>query len=149
MHVQIGLRDCIRIQQAVFSSAIDPWVVRSLPNAAVDREMSNMNILRRQFSRHALRKSAQAEFAHREGGRVCISPVTRRCASQKDRPASSLEHETCRRLSYEKSAIAGDKDGLAHGLDVQVDDGPSPAAITRVIDNDIRDAVCRNHAVEQ
>src|SRR6202011_5536255 len=63
--VQIGLRNGIGVEHRV-------GLVRSLGSAriadpAVDHEMRDVNALRREFARHALRQSTKRELAHREG----------------------------------------------------------------------------------
>src|ERR1700729_48777 len=46
---------------------------RGAANAAVYDEMRDVNPLRRQFARHALRQSAQREFSHGERRRLRIT----------------------------------------------------------------------------
>jgi len=41
-----------------------------LPDSAVDDDMSDVDALRRQLPRHALREATQRKLAHRERGRL-------------------------------------------------------------------------------
>src|SRR6188472_1738254 len=64
-HVPVAQGNGIGIQHRV--RPIGGLAARGAANAAVDDEMRDMNALRRQFARHALRQPAQRELAHREG----------------------------------------------------------------------------------
>src|ERR1700757_1143041 len=62
--VEVGLCNRIRVEHRVrLFRGLGPAGVADPP---VDHEMRHVNSLRRQFARHALRKSTQGELAHRE-----------------------------------------------------------------------------------
>src|SRR6185295_9475964 len=61
--IQVALRDLVGQQHAVIAAIRGPRVL-SRPDAAVDHEMRDVDVLRRQLARHALRQAAQRELAH-------------------------------------------------------------------------------------
>jgi hypothetical protein len=66
-----------------FSGRIGPTVAA---NAAVDHDMADMNTLRRQLTRHALRQSAQRKLAHRKRSRLRIALYAGGSAGENDWP---------------------------------------------------------------
>src|SRR6476620_823071 len=106
-------------------------------NAAVDDEMRDMNALRRQFARHALRQSAQREFAHRERRRLRIALDAGGCAGEQDRAMFVGQHPFCRLLRHQEAAEGADGHRLVHICGDQSDeDTARPAA--GVVDDYIR-----------
>ena len=75
---------------------------------AIDDKMGDMDVLGRQFARHALGQPAQAELAHREGRRVGITLDAGRGAGEQDRAASSFQHGPRCRLPDQEAAETGD-----------------------------------------
>src|SRR5215468_4091396 len=63
-HVPVAQRDGVGIEHGV--RPVGGFGPRCAADAAVDDEMRDMNALRRQLARHALRQSAERELAHRE-----------------------------------------------------------------------------------
>src|SRR4051794_28432430 len=69
--VQVVLRDLVGEEHAVVAALACPRVVRRA-DAAVDDEVRDMDVFRRELARHALREAAERELAHRERRRVRI-----------------------------------------------------------------------------
>src|SRR5690348_3083594 len=63
-HVKISLSDCVGVEHRIgFIGRLDATRVA---DRAVDHKVRDMNTLRRQLARHALRKTSQGKLAHRE-----------------------------------------------------------------------------------
>src|SRR5712691_6156124 len=71
--VEIGLRDRLRLEHAVGAAPVGARIAARSLDAAIDDEMRDMDVLRRQLARHALGEAAQTELAHRERCRVGIA----------------------------------------------------------------------------
>src|SRR6185437_6164385 len=97
---------------------------------------------------HALRKAAQAEFAHGEGRRARIAFDAGGGAGEEDRAVSSDEHRACRRLRDEKAAVAGHEQRVQHFLGVEFRDGPARTR-TWIIDDEIGRTVLVRECREQ
>src|SRR5690242_5844636 len=80
MHVKVSLGDRVGLEQAIGSALIGARIVAAA-NPAIDDEMRDVNVLRRQFARHALRKAAQSKLSHCEGRRARIALDAGRGAS--------------------------------------------------------------------
>ena len=65
--MHIGLRNRIRLQRAVLSKLRGSFVAWTRVNTSIYHEMRDMHVLRRQFSSHALTKTAKPKLTHREG----------------------------------------------------------------------------------
>src|SRR5580693_5296343 len=79
----IAFRDRVGIEHGVRAIG---WVdAGRAADAAINDEMRDVNALRRQFARHALRQSAQRELAHRERRRLRIALHARGRAGEQDR----------------------------------------------------------------
>src|SRR5438445_1222617 len=64
-HVPVTLRDGVGVKHGM--RAIRGFGTHRAADAAVDDKMPDVNALRRQLARHALREPAQRELAHRKG----------------------------------------------------------------------------------
>ena len=68
VNVEIGFGNCIRLKRSVFTAVRGPFIAFTGINTAINDEMRHVDILRRQFTRHALAKPTQPKFPHRECG---------------------------------------------------------------------------------
>ncbi len=66
MQVEIGVGDSVGIEHRV-GAAIGAARVARPADPAIDHDMADMDVLRLQLARQALREAAQGELAHREG----------------------------------------------------------------------------------
>ncbi len=64
--MHIGLRNRIWLQRAVLSKLRGSFVTWARVNTAIDHEMRDMHVLRRQFPSHALTETAKPKLTHRE-----------------------------------------------------------------------------------
>ena len=71
---------------------------------AVDDEVGDVDALRRQLARHALRQPAQRELAHRERRRLRIALDARRGAGEQDRAVPARQHAPDRLLRDQEAA---------------------------------------------
>src|SRR3546814_20833647 len=86
---------------------LGPRIVRPLPDAAVDHEMGDMDALRCQFARQALRQAAQRELAHGERGGAGVALDARRSAGEQETAAAVRDHLPGGGLRHEEAAEAG------------------------------------------
>src|SRR5229473_3062959 len=77
VEVEILLGDGVGVEQAVRAAPAGTRIAR-LADTAVDDEMTDMDVLRRQFAGKALRQPAETELAHGEGDRARIALDARR-----------------------------------------------------------------------
>src|SRR5712671_645143 len=120
----IGFRDRrrrhqeIRIVQRIRSQRLDP----SLPHpfgvdAGIDDQMSNVDVLRTEFSRGRLCHRAQAELGAGEGRIAGSAAQARRRAGEEDIALAPGQHQPRRFAAREKAGIAGHFPDLAeHAL---------------------------------
>ena len=73
MRVAVAARRREPLEAIAAETGAAPLVADASNGAAVDDDMSDMDALRRQFARHALREAAQRELAHRERRRLGIA----------------------------------------------------------------------------
>ena len=75
-------------------------------DGAVDHDVGDVDVLRPQLARHALRHRAQPVLAGGEGG-VAVRPAqARRRAGEQDRPAPARDHVARRLAAEQESAVA-------------------------------------------
>src|ERR1700687_5355507 len=111
---EIGLGDPVGIERAV-----RPVVRIRAPRAAhpaVDHEMGDMDALGPEFSRRALRQTAQGELAHREGRREREPLDAGAGAGQEDRAMPVRDHAPRRLLGDEEPAKGRYLDRFADAL---------------------------------
>ncbi len=87
---------------------------RRAADAAVDDEVRDMDALRRQFARHALRQPAQRELAHGERRRLGVALDAGRGAGEQDGAVPVRQHALDRLLRHQEAAEGADRDGLRH-----------------------------------
>src|SRR5689334_5363907 len=135
MDGEIAGRDRVRFQECV-RAAILAARIAGLADAAIDHEMRDMDVLRCELARHALRQAAQPEFPHREGGREREAFDAGRSAREKDRAVAGFQHQPRGLLADEEAAIAADHDRVLHLVGLELGDRAArPPA--RVVDNEI------------
>src|SRR5580704_12832925 len=61
-------------------------------DTTVDHDMRDMNALRAELARHALRQTAQGKLAHRERCRERVTFYARRGSGEQDRAAAIWQH---------------------------------------------------------
>src|SRR5204863_4621433 len=136
VHVKVVPGDLVGQQHAVLAPLIRARIFRRLADPAVDDEMRDVDALRRQLARHALREAAQREFAHREGRRIRVALHARRGAGEENRARAAPQHAPCRRLADEKSSEGADRQRALDFL--RLDPGNRPArAVARVVDDQV------------
>ena len=101
--------------------------------------MRDMDALRRQFARHALRQPAQRELAHRERRRLRIALDAGGRPGEQDRAMLVRQHSLGRLLRHQKAAEGADRDRLRDIRRHEVGEGAAGAS-AGVIDDDIRRA---------
>ena len=105
-------------------------------DAAVDDEMGDVDSLRREFARHALRQAAQRELAHGERRRLRVALHARRGAGEKDRTALFRDHAARRLLRDQEAAERAHRQRALDLRRVEVRDRPAhPGA--RVVHHDV------------
>src|SRR5512143_2667437 len=140
MDMEIGIGDGVRIESRL--------AVRILPDAAIDDEMGDMDVLGRQLARHALCQPPQRELAHREGRRLGVALHAGRSAGEEDAAMALLQHAPGGGLRHEEAAIGGDHDRLLDLHRIQLDEG-APGAPARIVDDQIDPAQFLVDRVEQ
>src|SRR6267378_8245877 len=107
MQLPIGLGDGVCIERAIFSELFeDSGEQRPNPIAfdrTVDDDMRDVDALRSELSRHALRDHAQARLARAEMGKARHAAKRTRGSREEDR-ASTEGYETPRRLTAHQKA---------------------------------------------
>src|SRR3954447_11695143 len=133
-HVPVALRDGIGIEHRI--RLLRRFRARYAPDAAIDHEMRDMDALRRQFARHALRQPAQCEFAHRERCGLRIALDAGRSAGEQDRAVLVRQHAPGRLLPHQEAAIGTDRNGVRHVGRNEIDERPARAA-AGVVDDQV------------
>jgi hypothetical protein len=133
--VEIGLGDGVGLQEAVVA-ACGASGIALLLDAAVDDEMGDVDVLRREFPGHALGEATQPELAHGEGCGERIALDAGRGAGEEDRAVAALQHQLRRCLAHQEAAVAGHHQGLLDLDGIELDEGATHA-IARVVDDDI------------
>src|SRR4051812_28761041 len=106
------------------------------PDATIDHEMRDVNALRRQLARHALRKAAQRELAHRERRRLRVALDAGRGAGEQDRAMLVRQHALRRLLCHQEAPESGHRHRLSNFCRHEIDEfSAGPAA--RVVDHEI------------
>ena len=146
--MQVGLGDGLGPEHVVLAGRSGTRVAARRQDAAVDDEMGDVDVLRRQLPRHALRQPAQAELAHGEGGGVGVALDAGRGAGELDRAAAARQHAPRRRLPHQEAAIAGDHQRLLHRRRVELGDRPLDAE-ARVVDDEVGHAEIAAQGLEQ
>src|SRR5580704_11322412 len=145
-HVPVALRDGVGIEHG--SGPVGGLDTRGAADAAVDHEMRDMDALRRQFARHALRQAAQRELAHRKRRRLRIALDAGGGAGEQDRAVFRRQHSLDRLLRHQEAAEGADADGVCDFRRYQVGKGAArPRA--GVIDHDVGGADLALHQPEQ
>src|SRR3954464_7184638 len=90
-------------------------------DAAVDHHVRDVNALRRQFARHALREAAQRELAHREGRRLSKSLHTGGRAGEQDGAVAFWQHAANRLLRHQEGTIGSDGECLLDFRRIEID----------------------------
>src|SRR5947207_15827923 len=105
VQVQIGLRDGVGVEVAVGSARRETFgPSRRLVDTAVDDDLSDVDVLRLQLTRHALDEAGQSHLAHGEGRGIRKSLDTRRIAGEYNSSIPGFEHPLRFRLSQQKSS---------------------------------------------
>ena len=116
MQIPIGIGDGFRIHQLIgfeigqrllAAARLDALAHERRVDAGVDDEMRDVDVLRSQFARHALRHGAQAELGAGEGGIADAAAQARRRAREQDRALAMRQHEARGLAPREKAAITG------------------------------------------
>src|SRR5215472_5791885 len=138
-HVPITGGDCIRIEHGVWFIC---WFnAPRAANAAVDHEMRDVDALGRQFSGHALCKTAQRELTHRKSSGLRIALHARRCAGEKNGTMSVREHAARGLLRDQKASKRADSYGLRNIGRDQIDQCATRAFACIIYDDIRRTAV--------
>src|SRR5256885_12814350 len=66
VQVQVVLRDLVGVEHPVRAAFARSRIARAPGDPAVDDEVRDVDTLRRELARHALREAAQRELPHRE-----------------------------------------------------------------------------------
>src|SRR5262249_21945186 len=90
----IGIEECIRPVGRIWP--------RGAADAAVDDEMRDVDALRRQFARYALRQPAQRELAHREWRGLWVALHAGGGAGEQDRAMLVRQHALHRLLRHQE-----------------------------------------------
>src|SRR5713101_2888099 len=143
--IEIGLRYCRRLEHSVGTARVAALVL----DAPVDDEMGDMDVLRRELARHALREAAQSKLAHREGSGIDITLDARRGAGEQDRAAAAAQHLPSRRLPDEKAAITADHERFLDFDWVKLDERAARAVARVENDNVGGGEVARDGAEER
>ena len=99
--------------------------------------MRDVDGLRRELARHALRHPAQRELAHREGCGLGIAFDAGRSAGEKDRAGAFSEHTLHRALSDEEGTEGAYHQRPMDFVRIERREGTSGAG-AGVIDHDVR-----------
>src|SRR6202030_4278653 len=93
----------VRVEQAV-GAACTGARVAGPADGAVDDEMADMDVLRRELAGEALRQAAPADLADGEGDRARIAFDARRGAGEEDRAMAARQHGACGGLRHQEPA---------------------------------------------
>src|SRR3954470_15143351 len=116
---EVALRDLVGQQHAVVAPLPGPRVVASL-DAAVDDEMRDVDVLRRELARHALRQAAQGELPHRERRRLGVALDAGRGTGEEDGAGAARQHALGCGLCDEEAGEGRDVERLLHLLRLEV-----------------------------
>src|SRR5207253_5339928 len=103
IEMEIAVGDRLGIEHRIGPALGEPGIAGAA-DPAVDHDVADMDVLRLQLPRQALREAAQGELAHREGGRAGIALDAGAGAGEQDRAAALLYHALRRRPRDEKPA---------------------------------------------
>ena len=117
-------------------------------DAAVDHEVRHMDVLGRQLARHALSQAPEGELAHGEGRRAGVALDAGRGAGEENRSGASLQHRLGGCLADQKTAVAGDPQGLGHPLRIELHER-ARHALARVVHHHIRRPQVPGKVLEQ
>src|SRR6266446_8269210 len=106
VYVQVVLRDLVGEEHTVRTALPRSRIARAPRDPAVDDEVRDVDSLRRELPRHALREAAQRELPHRERRRFGVALYARGRAGEEHGARPAGEHALRRALSYEKARIA-------------------------------------------
>src|SRR5207248_9914517 len=106
-------------------------------DAPVDDEVRDMDVLRAELAREALREATQRELADGKGRGLGIALDARGSAGEEKRAAPALHHALERRLGDEKAAIGAHDHRLEHFGALEIEER-SAHAVARVVDDEIR-----------
>src|SRR2546421_11944269 len=111
---EIRLGDRVRAQHAVLATRRRARIAAGALDAAVDDEVRDMDVLRTELAREALREAAQRELAHGEGRRLGVALHAGGGAGKEKRAATTLDHAFERRLRDEEAPIGADDQCLEY-----------------------------------
>ena len=117
-------------------------------DAAVDDDMGDMDALRRQFARHALRQAAQREFAHGERRRLRIALDAGRGAGEQDGAVALRQHALGRLLRHQEAAEGADRHRLLDLVGIEFDERAA-RAVAGIVDDHVGRAEGRFDVGEQ
>ena len=99
-----------------------------IADRTVDHEVGDMDALRRQLARDALRQAAQGELAHRERRRELVALHAGRGAGEQDRALAAGQHAPGGLLRHEEAAERGDPQRIGHRRRIELDQRPARCA---------------------
>ncbi len=122
VQIPVSLGDGLRVHELVGFDGSDRRIAAARADAfahelgvdaRVDDEMGDVDVLRPQFARHALRDGPKAEFRRGEGGVADAAAQGGSGAGEKDSALPARQHQARRLAAREKAGIAGHLPHLA------------------------------------
>jgi len=98
--------------------------------------MRNVNVVWREFPRHALGEAPQREFAHRERCRLSVPFDAGRRTGKQNGAMTLLQHPLRGTLSNEKTTVCGNIDHVGDGGWIEIDKSTANPG-TGVIDDGV------------
>src|SRR5258705_4787395 len=113
-------------------------------DAAVDDDVRDMDPLRMQLPRHALREAAERELAHGERCRLRVALDAGRGPDERDATMLLRQHALDRLLTDQEAAEGRGHQGFLDLGRIELGDRPA-GPIARIVDHDLR---CTERAIQ-